>query len=604
MTHHNSKQVKRFVAPTMSRALELVQKELGPEAVILSSKRIDKGVEIVTSSEADIPTRGFDVRREFGQNFDADLDTAMSSDSAWSGQADIDKAAAKYQGKTQKNEDRQKRNPASEDLALEIERARERMLAAKREAREREKPEPRGQERYQESRSTAPRNQDPRSQESRTQEPRYSSDQYVDDRYADTRVNPNEEYDDRRYSQQNSERSMQEPMRSHQPRATHSQHSQAPDESSAYSGHPQDQRPRYPEHSERQEYQGGHVDRGNIDGQGYAQHPSPYGGEQAQYPQGQRFNELQDELADMRMLLEQQLWHLMDGSQQNSSQQGSNWTAAGQIQQQLRVPNQYAMLNERLRRLGLPDQMIDGLVLELGQHKHANQAWRESMAILSRKIPVLKNNSLSCKGIFAFVGQTGVGKTTTIAKLAAQYVLKHGPGKVALVSTDSFRVGAQDQLRSMGRILNVPVKTVDAQNSLTSVLSGLRQFPLVLVDTAGFRHGDPLLKNQLKQLDACVGVKRILVMSCNSQLQTMKASAHAYSSAKGVDACVLTKLDEAASLGEAISVVIEHGLPVAYTTDGQEIPADISVASGHNLVAKAVAMIKGQESKANHSVAN
>lgn len=195
-------------------------------------------------------------------------------------------------------------------------------------------------------------------------------------------------------------------------------------------------------------------------------------------------------------------------------------------------------------------------------------------------------------GVFAFVGPTGVGKTTTIAKLAARFVLENGPGKVAIITTDTYRVGAHDQLRSLGRILGVPVRALDKDHSLPVLLASLKQFPLILVDTAGFRQGDALLKEQLRQLDTCPTMRRILVMACNSQLQTLKASVHAYAGMRGVDACVITKVDESLSMGEALSVLVEKSVPVAYTTDGQEIPKDIAPASGHALIAKAVALAK------------
>lgn len=205
--------------------------------------------------------------------------------------------------------------------------------------------------------------------------------------------------------------------------------------------------------------------------------------------------------------------------------------------------------------------------------------------------------------MFAFVGPTGVGKTTTIAKLAARFVLEHGLGKVALITTDTYRVGAHDQLRSLGRILNVPVRVVDKERSLPSVVASLKEFPLVLIDTAGFRQGDPLLKEQEAQLDSCPGIERVLVLACNSQLQTLKASAHAYTG-KSVRGCVLTKLDETGSLGEALSVVIDQRLPVLYSTDGQAIPNDIAVASAPNLVSKAVALMKAQHNAERTTLVN
>lgn len=497
--------VKRFVAPTMSRALELVQRELGPEAVILSSKRIDKGVEIVTSLEPDLPTRGIDVRREFGRKFDADYDTAFDSDSAWRSSAGIEKAAASYGGAIERNGpsdslasfERKLKSKSPAQLAEEIEQAREKMLAAKRKAKQAE------EQRY--GRSTG-----------------YSSAEQSDAQLAQELK---EFYRDRDAGG-----------------------SQAASRSSQ-------------------------------------RNPNTNGRFHSATDDKTQLETLQSELADMRMLLEQQLWRM--GESQSHHVAGG----AG-LGQQINMPNKINVVAEHLNRLGLTENVQQELLAGVGTVKRASVAWRECMAQLSQRVPVSNTSILDHAGVFAFFGQTGVGKTTTIAKLAAQYVMKHGAGKVALVTTDTYRVGAYEQLRSMGKILNVPVKVVDKENSLLTVLSSLRQFPLILIDTAGFRYGDPLLKKQLAQFDRCPMVQRVLVMSCNSQLANMKASIHAHSADEPLFGCVLTKLDESATLGEAISVVVEKQLPVAYTTDGQEIPQDIAPASGHGLVAKAVAAIK------------
>lgn len=478
--------VKRFVAPTMTRALELVQREMGPEAVILSSKRVDKGVEIITSLEPDLPTRGIDVRRKFGQNFDTDVDTAMSSDSAWRSQAGIEKAAANFGGVTEKNGVSIKPQRSSADLAKEIEAAREKMLAAKRQA----KIEAEGG-------------------------------------------------------------------------ASGMANSSAMAQSST----------------------GFSKSFANAAGDSSVGGDSSVRGQDSAVSQ-LHIESLQSDIADMRMLLEQQLWHMSD----RDSFHGNNHS----MPQQVNMPKQFALVSQRLKRMGLSDPLIEELMANTTQGARASVAWKESMIALARRIPVTSDSVLNAAGVYAFLGQTGVGKTTTIAKLAAQYVLKHGPGKVALLTTDTYRVGAFDQLRTMGRILNVPVRVVDRDNSLLTVLSSLRQFPLVLIDTAGFRLGDPLLKAQMDQLESSSTVKRVVVLSCNNQLATLKASVHAHRGKRGLHACVLTKLDESPSLGEALSLVLQEKIPVAYTTDGQDIPNDITAACGPSLVAKAVSIVKEQ----------
>lgn len=292
-----------------------------------------------------------------------------------------------------------------------------------------------------------------------------------------------------------------------------------------------------------------------------------------------RLDELQAELADMRLLLEQQLDRI--------SQNRLPAVDASKISQSPVL----ASVERRLARIGLPADAVTRVLQRSRKVKAVTEAWPEALANLAHDIPVLGQDIVDQGGVFAFVGPTGVGKTTTIGKLAARYVLKHGADKVALITTDTYRIAAHDQLRSLARILRVPVRVVDESNTLESLLRSLRHVPLVLIDTAGFRHGDPHLKAQLQALAAIKTVKTLLVMSCNSQEQMLKASIHAYGGA-GLFGSVLTKLDETASMGEALGVVMQHQLPVVYTTDGQDIPKNLDVAKAHQLVSKAAALLQ------------
>lgn len=288
--------------------------------------------------------------------------------------------------------------------------------------------------------------------------------------------------------------------------------------------------------------------------------------------QDSQLSELQAELADMRFLLEQQLEKITGVST------GSNSPVL-------------ASVGRRLERLGLPSESITRILSSCTKKQSLAEAWPDALANLAHQLPVCGKDIVEQGGVFAFVGPTGVGKTTTIGKLAARYVLQHGADKVALITTDTYRIAAHDQLRSLARILRVPVRVVDDSNPLEQVLKSLRHCSLVLIDTAGFRHGDPHLKAQLKALAEQAQVKSYLVLSSNSQQQMLKASIHAYSPA-GLRGCILTKLDETASMGEALGVIMHSRLPIAYTTDGQDIPKHIEVARGHQLVSKAVALLK------------
>lgn len=290
-----------------------------------------------------------------------------------------------------------------------------------------------------------------------------------------------------------------------------------------------------------------------------------------------KLHSLRDEIADMRMLLEQQMWRMRDGPVASTP-------SASPLMDSLK---------DHLTALGLPGELVKKLALAAKPGQRLNAAWRSALAHLTKQVRVDNRDPISRGGVFAFVGPTGVGKTTTIAKLAARYVLQNGLGKVALITTDTYRVGAHDQLRSLGRILNVPVRVVDKERSLPSVLASLKDYPLILIDSAGFRQGDPLLKEQEALLDSCPGLQRLLVLACNSQRQTLKASAHAFSSKKLLG-CIVTKVDETASLGELLGVLVQQRIPVLYSADGQAIPNDISIGSGATLVAKAVALMKLQ----------
>jgi flagellar biosynthesis protein FlhF len=186
------------------------------------------------------------------------------------------------------------------------------------------------------------------------------------------------------------------------------------------------------------------------------------------------------------------------------------------------------------------------------------------------------------------VGPAGMGKTTTLAKLAARYVLKYGAQNLALVSMDSFRIGAQEQLKTLGRILNVPVTYVDPGQSLAAALEPLLRKRVVLIDTAGLQASDPALRMQLETLAGRgIAAKNYLVLATTSQKQVLTAAYHSYKRC-GLSGCILTKLDETASLGDVLSLAISHELPVAYLTDGPRIPDDLHLPRGHQLVTRAV----------------
>jgi flagellar biosynthesis protein FlhF len=288
------------------------------------------------------------------------------------------------------------------------------------------------------------------------------------------------------------------------------------------------------------------------------------------------FDSMRSELNSLRELMEVQLgslaWNQLQGSR----------------------PDQ-ANLWRRLQRIGLSGPLSRDLLALVSEIEEPRQAWRMLLAHLARMIATPEMEPLEEGGVIAMVGPAGMGKTTTLAKLAARYVLKYGAQNIALVSMDSFRIGAQEQLKTLGRILNVPVTHVDPNQSLVQALDPLLRKRVVLIDTAGLQASDPALRMQLESL-AGRGIKskNYLVLATTSQKQVLTAAYHSYKRC-GLAGCILTKLDETASLGEVLSLAISHELPVAYLTDGPRIPDDLHLPRRHQLVSRAVSVQMQEE---------
>ena len=261
--------------------------------------------------------------------------------------------------------------------------------------------------------------------------------------------------------------------------------------------------------------------------------------------------------------------------------------AWGQLQS--RQPQQ-ASLWRRLQRLGLSAELSRQLLERVARINDPRQAWRLLLAHLAHAIRIPEQEVIEEGGLVALVGPAGMGKTTTLAKLAARHVLKHGPQGLALVGMDSFRIGAHEQLKTLGRILNVPVLQVDPGQSLSQVLAPLARKKLVLIDTAGLPANDPALRLQLEALaNRGLKVKNFLVMAATSQGQVLKAAYHGYKRC-GLAGCIISKVDEAACLGEVLELAIGQQLPVAYLTDGPRIPDDLQLPKSHQLVSRAVSL--------------
>lgn len=248
-------------------------------------------------------------------------------------------------------------------------------------------------------------------------------------------------------------------------------------------------------------------------------------------------------------------------------------------------------LAERLQEFGLSPDLAGSLSR---RHKGGklDDGWKQSLKMLVTGVRTPRQEWLDVGGVYALVGPTGSGKTTTIGKLAARYVLKHGADSLALVTTDRYRVAAHEQLFVFGRILNVPVRVVDESNTLDDILDELSDRHLVLIDTAGLTSSDKGYQEQLSELARSHhGIRTHLVVSATSQPRIMKSVWHCYKMA-GLTGCVMTKIDEALTLGESLGFVMETGLPVAYYTDGQKIPGDLHHAEAVPLVRLAAERLK------------
>ena len=257
-----------------------------------------------------------------------------------------------------------------------------------------------------------------------------------------------------------------------------------------------------------------------------------------------------------------------------------------------RQPMQARVLRE-MTRLGIEADVARRLVAELPEQINAEQARYLPLGMLSRSLLVSGRDLADVEGITALVGPTGVGKTTTIAKLAARTVLRHGADQVALVSTDHYRIGAAAQLEHYGRLLGVRVYPAYDADSLRKVLELLRGRHTVLIDTAGVAGSDSRLSQQMEIFSGAGDVRACLVLAANAQSQSLEEAVQAYLPLQP-KACILTKLDEAPSLGGALSVLIRHRLSLDYTTDGQRVPEDIASADARILVCRAAQSLKSR----------
>jgi len=286
------------------------------------------------------------------------------------------------------------------------------------------------------------------------------------------------------------------------------------------------------------------------------------------------FMEMQSELKSLRGLLVNQL-------------SGISWGNEVQYHP-LR-----ARLLQRLMSLGLSPKLSKDIAIKVNEEKDFEHNWRMALGELAHRIPVGENEIIAKGGIVALVGATGVGKTTTIAKLAARYTLKHGAHRVALITTDNYRVAAHEQLRSYARIMGVPMRVAGDADSLREALDSLQDKELILIDTAGMSQRDMLLNKQFAMLQAkgLPPIKTYLTLATNCQRGVLTETGDKFKEMK-LAGCILTKVDETTSMGGAITVAVENDLPISYFCDGQQVPEDIHMARAHSIVSRSVSVMQ------------
>lgn len=253
----------------------------------------------------------------------------------------------------------------------------------------------------------------------------------------------------------------------------------------------------------------------------------------------------------------------------------------------------HAQLLKELTELGLAAPLAQQLVSQVPLEEFSvEDARRRVLAQLSRRIAVTGDALLDEGGRIALVGPTGVGKTTLIAKLAARWVRRHGVRDIALVSVDGQRFGAHEQLRVLGRLLGVECLALESAAQLPEYMERLSRHRLVLVDTAGASPRDLQLADRAAQFSAIAarcGLQTWLALSAGAQAGVLEEAMQHYA-AFAPAAVLLTKLDEAVSLGGTLSALIGAQLPLAYVSEGARIPEDLAPARAHQIVSRAVAL--------------
>lgn len=284
-----------------------------------------------------------------------------------------------------------------------------------------------------------------------------------------------------------------------------------------------------------------------------------------------KMTEMLSEMRDMRSVIESQLTTI-------------SW---GNIQQ--RDPSKSSILNTLLSA-GFSAALSRQLAEKMPENLSTENATAWIKSILTLNLNTIENDAevLDQGGIFALIGPTGVGKTTTTAKLAARYVMKHGTENLGIITTDAYRIGGHEQLRIYGKILGVMVHAVKDEADLKIALNELKNKHTILIDTVGVSQRDRMVAEQIAMLsNTNMPIKKLLCLNATNTGETLIDVITAYKG-KGLDGCIITKLDEAATIGNALDVIIREKIKLYYVANGQRVPEDIHLANKQYLVQHAL----------------
>ncbi|MDJ0749180.1 MAG: flagellar biosynthesis protein FlhF [Woeseiaceae bacterium] len=299
------------------------------------------------------------------------------------------------------------------------------------------------------------------------------------------------------------------------------------------------------------------------------QHPPVFADSLAEQRHAERADALalktmHDELTSMRGMLETQL-------------SGLAWR-----EDERRHPARVQVLRN-LARLGIAPDIANMIIDRIGSLEEMKSTWGAPLSMLAQTLPVVDDRLLETGGTIALIGPTGVGKTTTIAKIAARFAMNSWADDIALVSADAFRVGAREHLTAFANIIGAPVYAASSFGDLSDTLDKLKHKRLVLIDTEGRSQRDRDLAGRLAAYGRnAERVKFYLTLSAATQEAALDETIREFRQVP-LEGCIVTKIDEAAQLGCVMSALIRNDLPAAWFSDGQRIPDDLHAAARKKL---------------------